>query len=50
MTRGLEAAVAIDDLTFRRAGPTCTDFVCYSDRVIRGRTATETVHALPLSA
>ena len=50
MTRELEAAVAIDDLTFRRAGPTCTDFVCYSDRVIRGRTATETVHALPLSA
>lgn len=48
LTRELDAAVAIDDATFRRASAYCTDFVHYGDIAIRGRTVTETVHALPL--
>jgi class 3 adenylate cyclase len=50
LTRDLDAAVAIDDATFRRASAYCTDFVRYSDFPIRGRALTETVHALPLAA
>jgi adenylate cyclase len=49
MTRELDAAVAIDDTTFRRAGrATCAAFVRHADLAIRGRAQTETVHALPL--
>lgn len=48
LTREMEAAVAIDDTTFRRAGRPCADFVHHSDLAIRGRTQLETVHALPL--
>ena len=49
MTRELDAAVAIDDTTFRRAGRgACADFVRHADIAIRGRTEPETVHALPL--
>ena len=49
MTRELDAAVAIDDATFRRAGrETCAAFVRHADRAIRGRAQPETVHALPL--
>jgi adenylate cyclase len=49
MTRELDAAVAIDDTTFRRAGrETCAAFVCHADLAIRGRAQPETVHALPL--
>ena len=48
MTRELDAAVAIDDTTFRRARPTCTDFLRHADLPIRGRAQPETVHALPL--
>jgi class 3 adenylate cyclase len=37
-TRDLDAAVAIDDTTFRRAGrETCTAFVRHADLAIRGR-------------
>jgi hypothetical protein len=50
VTRELDAAVAIDDMTFRRTSRTCTDFVRHDDVAIRGRTAAETVHALPLTA
>jgi hypothetical protein len=49
MTRELDAAVAIDDTTFRRAGcGTCAEFVRHADLAIRGRAEPETVHALPL--
>jgi adenylate cyclase len=49
MTRELDAAVAIDDTTFRRAGrETCAAFVRHADLAIRGRAKPETVHALPL--
>jgi class 3 adenylate cyclase len=49
MTRELDAAVAIDDTTFRRAGrETCAEFVRHADLSIRGRAQPETVHALPL--
>jgi class 3 adenylate cyclase len=49
MTRELDAAVAIDDTTFRRAGPeTCAAFVHHADLAIRGRGQPETVHTLPL--
>ena len=48
LTRDLDAAVAIDDTTFRRAARGCADFVRHSDFLIRGRTQPETVHALPL--
>ena len=48
LTRELDAAVAIDDTTFRRAGHACADFVHNSDLAIRGRSQPETVHALPL--
>jgi class 3 adenylate cyclase len=49
MTRELDAAVAIDDTTFRRAGrETCAAFVRHGDLAIRGRAQPETVHALPL--
>jgi adenylate cyclase len=49
MTRELDAAVAIDDTTFRRAGrETCAAFVRHADLAIRGRAQPETVHALPL--
>jgi class 3 adenylate cyclase len=49
LTRELEAAVAIDDTTFRRAGrETCAAFVRHADLAIRGRAEPETVHALPL--
>jgi class 3 adenylate cyclase len=48
LTRDLDAAVAIDDTTFRRATRACADFVRHSDLAIRGRTQLETVHALPL--
>jgi len=49
MTRELDAAVAIDDTTFRRAGPAaCAQFVRHADLSIRGRAEPETVHALPL--
>ena len=51
MTRELDAAVAIDDTTFRRAGrETCAAFVRHADLAIRGRAQPETVHALPLGA
>ena len=49
MTRELDAAVAIDDTTFRRAGgETCAAFLRHADLPIRGRAQPETVHALPL--
>jgi class 3 adenylate cyclase len=48
LTREFDAAVAIDDTTFRRSARGCTDFVRHSDFPIRGRTQPETVHALPL--
>jgi len=49
MTRELDAAVAIDDTTFLRAGQeTCAAFVRHADLAIRGRAQPETVHALPL--
>lgn len=49
MTRELDAAIAIDDTTFRRAGRgTCAEFVRHADLSIRGRAQPETVHALPL--
>jgi adenylate cyclase len=49
MTRELNAAVAIDDTTFRRAGrEVCAQFVRHADLAIRGRAKPETVHALPL--
>jgi adenylate cyclase len=49
MTRELNAAVAIDDTTFRRAGrEVCAQFVRHADLAIRGRAQPETVHALPL--
>jgi adenylate cyclase len=49
MTRELNAAVAVDDTTFRRAGgETCAAFVRHADLAIRGRAQPETVHALPL--
>ena len=49
MTRDLDAAVAIDDTTFRRAGRgTCAEFVRHAGLAIRGRAEPETVHALPL--
>jgi class 3 adenylate cyclase len=49
LTRELDAAVAIDDTTFRRAGhETCAAFVRHADLSIRGRAQPETVHALPL--
>ena len=48
LTSELDAAVAIDDTTFRRAARGCTDFVRHSDFPIRGRTHPETVDALPL--
>ncbi len=47
LTRDLNAAVAIDDTTFRRAAAVCTDFVRHADLPIRGRPQPETVHALP---
>jgi class 3 adenylate cyclase len=49
LTRDLDAAVAIDDTTFRRAARACVDFVRHSDLAIRGRAQPETVHALPLA-
>lgn len=49
MTRELNAAVAIDDTTFRRAGrETRAAFVRHADLAIRGRAQPETVHALLL--
>jgi adenylate cyclase len=48
VTRELDAAVTIDDTTFRRAGRACADFVRHGDLAIRGRSQPETVHALPL--
>ena len=48
LTRELDAAVAVDDTTFRRATRACADFVRHSDLAIRGRSQPETVHALPL--
>ena len=49
MTRELDAAVAIDNTTFRRAGrEICAAFVRHADLAIRGRSQPETVHALPL--
>lgn len=48
LTRDLDAAVAVDDTTFRRAGPACADFLRHGDLPIRGRSQPETVHALPL--
>jgi class 3 adenylate cyclase len=49
MTRELNAAVAIDDTTYRRAGrETCAKFVRHADLAIHGRAQVETVHALPL--
>jgi len=49
MTRELDAAVAIDDTTYRRAGrEICAAFVRHADLAIRGRAQPETVHALPL--
>jgi class 3 adenylate cyclase len=49
MTRDLDAAVAIDDTTCRRAGrETCAAFVRHAGLAIRGRAQPETVHALPL--
>ena len=45
----LDAAVAIDDTTFRRAGREAgAAFVRHADLAIRGRAQPETVHALPL--
>jgi adenylate cyclase len=48
LTREIDAAVAIDDTTFRRARSACVDFIRHSDIAIRGRSEPETVHALPL--
>ncbi|MBI1814784.1 MAG: zinc ribbon domain-containing protein [Deltaproteobacteria bacterium] len=49
MTRELNAAVAIDDTTYRRAGrETCAQFVRHADLAIRGRAQAETVYVLPL--
>lgn len=48
LTRELDAAVAIDDTTFRRTARACADFVRHTDLAIRGRSQPETVHALPL--
>ena len=48
MTRELDAAVAIDDTTFRRLGRACADFIRHADLPIRGRSQPETVYALPL--
>ena len=48
MTRDLDAAVAIDATTFRRASRDCRDLVRHADLPIRGRAQLETVHALPL--
>ena len=49
MTRELDAAVAIDDTTFRRAGPeACVAFQSHADLAVRGRAQRETVHVLPL--
>jgi class 3 adenylate cyclase len=48
LTRELQAAVAIDDSTFRCATGACTDFDRHADLPIRGRLRPETVHALPL--
>jgi adenylate cyclase len=50
LTRELRASIAIDDATFRRTMPTCADFVRHPGLTIRGRSAPETVHALPLLA
>ncbi len=51
MTHELDAAMAIDDTTFRRAGrETCAAFVRHADLTIRGRAQPETVHALPLQS
>ncbi len=49
LTRELQAAVAIDETTFRRAIGACNGFVCHSELAIRGRLQPETVHTLPLS-
>jgi len=48
LTRELDAAVALDDTTFRRARLACADFLRHADLAIRGRAEPETVHALPL--
>ncbi|MBI1814433.1 MAG: zinc ribbon domain-containing protein [Deltaproteobacteria bacterium] len=49
MTRELNAAVAIDDTTYRRAGrEVCVKFVRHAELAIRGRAQIETVYALPL--
>jgi adenylate cyclase len=49
MTRELDAVVAIDDTTFRRAGRgTCAAFVPHGHLAIRGRAQPESVYALPL--
>jgi adenylate cyclase len=48
ITREIDAALAIDEATFRAAGrPVCSDFVRHPDVVIRGRTQLQTVYALP---
>ena len=48
LTRELDAAVAIDDTTFRRAARACADFVRHADRAIRGRSESQTLHTLPI--
>jgi class 3 adenylate cyclase len=48
LTREFDAAVAIDDTTFERAGTACADFICRRDVPIRGRSQPVTVHTLPL--
>jgi class 3 adenylate cyclase len=48
LTGELDAAVAIDDTTFRRGGDeTCVGFVRHTDVPLRGRTRPETVYTLP---
>jgi class 3 adenylate cyclase len=48
LTRELRASLAVDETTRERAGYVCSDFQRHTDVAIRGRSARQTVFALPL--
>jgi class 3 adenylate cyclase len=50
LTRELDAAIALDETTRKRARYVCADFVRHEEVAIRGRTGRFDVFALPLAA
>jgi len=50
LTRELDAAIAVDEVTHSAAGYVCGGFARHEGIAIRGRSGRRTVFALPLAA